>query len=749
MATVGRAKTRFSPHRLVRVLLIFVAVWFAFGTTFLKGQDRKDTQELKPAKAGEEPERRVGRLIPITLPITGESAGHIRRSVRRALDQTQSPGKRPVLIFEFRVSPDQDEFGRGSEFGPSYELADFLSGEQLNQATTVAFVPQSIQGHAVLVALACDEIIMAPDAEISNAGVDTRNITPPIHAAYREIANRRKTIPAEVALGLVDPALEIWKVETEVSREYVTRQGLEELRKRRTVQADEQPLFAAGQPGRLSGREARDLDFVSYLATDRTEVAKALNLPPEDVKEDPSLSGDWRAVRVDIKGPVNSEMVNQAQRLIRDAVNHRDVNFVCLWIDSAGGSPVDSVRMANFVADLDPSEVRTVAYIPAEARADAALIALACDQVVMQSGAVLGGSGAHEFSEDEAAQIRETVREELAPRKSRSWSLAAAMIDRDLEVFRYTRPGEAGFFSEEEIQEQPEPEKWTKGQQITRPGKLFSADAQDAVDYRLADHVVENFAQFKQLYGLQNDPALLEPGWADFLISALARPEIAVFLLIIGFVAIYVELQSPGIGLGAFVAVLCFLLFFWSRFLGGTAGWLEVLLFLAGVSFLLLEVFVLPGFGIFGLGGGLLVIASLVLASQTFVLPRNEYQFAELRRSLLMVAGATIGTLMLGILLNRWLPRSQVLGGMMLQPLSDEEAETISRRESLVDYDEALVGSRGTTTTRLTPSGKAMIGNRLLDVIAEESELIPRGAQVEVVEVHGNRVLVRAVDELA
>ena len=61
-------------------------------------------------------------------------------------------------------------------------------------------------------------------------------------------------------------------------------------------------------------------------------------------------------------------------------------------------------------------------------------------------------------------------------------------------------------------------------------------------------------------------------------------------------------------------------------------------LFLAGISCLLLEVFVLPGFGIFGLGGGAMVLASLILASQTFIWPRNEYQFDQLERSLLTIA---------------------------------------------------------------------------------------------------------------
>jgi membrane-bound ClpP family serine protease len=715
------------------------------------GKAAEPAKEDAQKPAAPPAEQRMGRLIPITLPITGRNLEQIRKSVRRALDQARTAHVRPVLILEFRVLPNQEEFGRGSEFGSAYELANFLSGEELNEAKTVAFIPQSIQGHAVLVALACDEIIMASEAEIGNAGVDTPEISPAIQAAYKDIANRRKTVPAEVALGLVDPAQEIWKVETEVSREYVTREGLEELRKHHTVRVDEKPLFAAGQPGQLSGSEARELDFVSYLAKDRMEVAKALGLPPESVKEDPSLQGAWKAVRIDIKGRIHAEMISHAQRLIRDALKDKEVNFVCLWIDSPGGSPVDSLQLATFLAfDLDPSEVRTVAYIPNEARSDAALIALACDQVIMHPRAVLGGSGDYAYDDGEIDQIRKTIREELAPRKSRSWSLIAAMIDPKLEVFRYLQPGgEAAFFSQEEFQQQPDQAKWAKGEQIAGTGKPLLVEGKAAVEYRLADEVVDGFTQFKQLYGLENDPALLEPSWADFLVSWLAAPGIAFVLLTIGFIALYIELQAPGIGVGGFVAALCFLIFFWSMFLGGTAGWLEVLLFLAGVGFLLVEVFVLPGFGVFGLGGGLLVIISLILASQTFIFPRNDYQFAELQHTLLMIAGVTVGTFVAALLLNYYLPHAPMLGRVMLAPPSDEETALIDRRAALVDYGSDLVGAQGITITPLVPSGKARFGDRLLDVMADGGEAIPRGAAVEIVEVHGNRVLVRATDELA
>ena len=102
--------------------------------------------------------------------------------------------------------------------------------------------------------------------------------------------------------------------------------------------------------------------------------------------------------------------------------------------------------------------MRTVAYVPAEARADAALIALACDQLVMNHDAILGGSGAVEFLSEEIELARETLRDSLARKRGRSWSLLAAMIDPDLHVFSCTRrrDGAVDYFSEAELEAQTE-----------------------------------------------------------------------------------------------------------------------------------------------------------------------------------------------------------------------------------------------------------------------------------------------------
>ena len=695
------------------------------------------------AKAEAEAPAQIGRFIHVALPITGQTFERTRRMVRRAMQRAKKDNARLVLVFEFNVPKGQKDFGRGSDFGAAHDLASFLSSEELAGVRTVAYLPSSIEGHAVLPVIACQEIIMAKDATIGAAGVDEKTLTPTLRSSYAEIAGQRRTVPVVVALGMLDAALEVLQVETEVDQQYVTPEGLEKLKKEH---ATKEPVVVkrAGEQCEFSGVDARRFGLAKYLAADRREVAKALDLPPTAIEDDPSLDGGWRAVRVDLKGPIRADSVDKAQHIIEEQIRDQ-ANFICLWIDSPGGSVVDAIRLANFLADLDASRIRTVAYVPKEARSDAAIVALACDQLVVYPNAVLGGSGAHELSPAEIDSVCQVIRK-LAPLKGRSWSLMAAMIDPRLDVYRFTRLGDVEYFCDAELAEQPDKDKWKRGDLVTIAGLPLKLSGDQAERYFLANRVVENFGEFRQFYGLENDPTLVEPGWANVLIDALASPGAAALLLLIGLVGLYVELHSPGVGIGGFVALVCFLLFFWSHYLDGTAGWLEALLFVAGVSCLLLEIFVIPGFGIFGLGGGAMVLASIVLASQTSksFIPRNEYQRDQLLTSLSTIAVACVGMVVVAVFLRSRLPRSRMLGHLMLEPPAGDEAETIRRRESLVNFHD-LVAARGTTTTQLTPCGKARFGDLLVDVIAD-GEVIDRGAAIEVVEVRGSRVLVKEVE---
>jgi membrane-bound ClpP family serine protease len=224
---------------------------------------------------------------------------------------------------------------------------------------------------------------------------------------------------------------------------------------------------------------------------------------------------------------------------------------------------------------------------------------------------------------------------------------------------------------------------------------------------------------------------LADTTWADQLIHFLQSPGMSAMILLIVFIALMLESNTPGIGIGLLVAIVGVVLYFWLHFLGGTAGWLEVSLFLAGLACVLLELFVLPGTAIFGLGGIALVLVSLVLASQTFIVPQNSYQLQEFRNSLLILAVAGFGVFGLGIIMSRMLEK-------MSKP---KDTVVIQETERLANYDD-LLGQVGTAATRLVPSGKARIGNELYDVVSD-GDLIEKDTPIEIVQVIGYKIVVR------
>ena len=694
-----------------------------------------------------------GRLIRIRLPLTGNADAQIKSSIDRALDQlTQLPnraGRRPLLILELSPARRQGSYGEGTDFERALSVARHLISKRLAPVKTVAYIPRTIKGHGVLVALACEEIVMAPEAEIGEAGIDEkdgRQIEPSVTSAYQQIADFKRTVPQAVALGMLDRKLEVLKVETEDSTEFVLRDELEALKQNRTILSPPETFVPAGALGSFSGREGREYRFVSLLASDRDALARGLAVVPEAVIEDQSLVGDLRPVMLRIEGPITPRSVRQLFTLLGTELRDRKVNWIGLRIDSAGGELEDCLRLADRIAALDPNEVQTVAYVPVDASGGAALVALACDHLVMQPEAHIGGMGTVEVDRQVLDAAAVSIRASLAENTDHSWSLLAATIDPDLELVTYqnTKTGEVRYMTGEEARDEPEPGDWRAGPRIKAAGEPLRLAANQAVELDVATHVVDSFDEFKHLYGFETDPRVAEPNWALELVEALSSPGLAVLLLVVGFVGIYIELHTPGLGAGAFVAAVAFMLFFWSNFLNGTAEWLEVLLFLGGVFFLLLELFVLPGFGVFGLGGGAMILASLVLASQTFVLPRTESQMNELRHSLTIVAVATVCVVGSAMLLRRYLPNAPMFRTLLLNPPPEEELVDLDYREALADFTH-LVGQQGTATTNLMPAGKADFDGQLIDVIAEGLP-IDRGQQVVVVKARGNRVLVRGVD---
>jgi len=675
-------------------------------------------------------------LVPVPLPITGTRDKQVEAAILKRLDRLRSGGaERGVLVLRLDAPAQAADGGEPSDFARALALARFLGDERLAGVKTVAYLPDGATGHAVLVALACEEIAMPADATLGPATEIGGRVDDTMRAAYAEIATRRRTLPPAVARALVDPAAEVVKVSTADGEQFVEPREVAAIREK-TVVLDVAELGPT--PLALTGRRGRELGIVRMLVRTPADLARALDVPEAALKADPSLAGGWRPAQVVLAGPLTGDTVNRVRTRL-DRVVADGANLVCLRIDSPGGAPEQSLVLATWLAALDPAEVRTVAYVPREARGDAALVALACDDVVADPRAVLGGEGAAVISPRQGEAIAAAWRDGVAGVRGRTWSLPAAVAVPGLEVFRGVQEGtgRVEYFSQAEYRQRDDRETWQLGAAVgTGPLELTGRRAEEL---GLVAHLVDDFAGLRKAYGVDGEVALVEPGWADRLLEALASPSIAWLLLLVGGAGLYIELKTPGVGFGGFVAMVAFLIYFWSQYLHGTSGWLEVMLFLAGLFCLAAEIFVLPGFGVLGLGGGLLVIASIVLASQSFVLPANDYQIQQMQWSLLGILGACVGTTAIAMVLRRWLPSTPVLRNVLLEP-PEPEVEDAAAQDQFQD----LLGAEGVTTSRLAPAGKARVGGAVREV-SSDGALIEPGVPVRVVDIRGGRLVVRAV----
>lgn len=459
------------------------------------------------------------------------------------------------------------------------------------------------------------------------------------------------------------------------------------------------------------------------------------------------------AVRIPVNGPIGPMFQQFLFRRLEQA-KEDGVKLIILEIDSPGGLLDASIAIADKFLDIDWAKI--VAYVPREALSGAAIAALGCDEIVMAPDAKLGDAGPilmdeywmFQHAEEKIVSHLAVEMRRLAEASGRPPALAEAMVNRNLVVYEVTNrdSGETEFLSDAEIESLANPQAWEKQQPVfeSRPDHFLEVTGTRAVELGLAEATVDSLQGLMERYGLKQEPRLMDTTWVDDMVYYLNLWWVTGLLLIVGLICFYIELHVPGIGIGALLGILCFAIFFWSRFLGGTAGWLEVTLFAAGVACLGLEIFVIPGFGVSGVTGLLLILVSLVLAGQTFILPSTTGDMRVLTRSLGVIVASAIAFMIVAAIVGRRFHALPLFGRIVLTP--PEEA---LRQDSLAPAvvavaAETLVGKRGVAHTALRPAGKARFGDEFINVFTD-GDFIRAGTQIEVIEHDDHRVLVRAV----
>ena len=398
--------------------------------------------------------------------------------------------------------------------------------------------------------------------------------------------------------------------------------------------------------------------------------------------------------------------------------------------------------------------MKTVAYIDDRALGVAALLPLACRDIVLKKSARMGDvrqlitGRSNRFEDLSPTQVQVLTKKAsfLARKKGHPDAIARAMVDPDAEVVEASdqQTGAVKLLLREEVEAD---RNRYQGVQVRKaPGTTLTLTADEAASFGVGQ-VVNTEEELKGLYGLRGKMIKIDgPNWVDSLVNVLTDPYVSWLLLFVGIFMLVIELKLPGIGLPAITSALAFLLFFWSHYLSGTADQLEIILFLVGMVCLGLELFVFPGFGIFGMTGILLMLCSIVMASHTFVWPSQDYEYREMGFTLLQLVGAMMAVAGGAVVLARYFPSIPLLNRLVLkpEPWTSVEPEDPTSKPSMEGYESLafLIGETGRTTSPLRPTGKARFGNMLLDVTADGFYVEP-DSLVEVVEVQGTKVIVK------
>ena len=423
--------------------------------------------------------------------------------------------------------------------------------------------------------------------------------------------------------------------------------------------------------------------------------------------------------RVPIEGTIDLGLPPFIQRTLEDAESN-EATAVIFDINTFGGRVDAATQIKDAILGAD---ILTIAFINRRAISAGALISLSCEKIYMTGGGLIGAATAVDMTGKKGSEkVISFMREEMAStaeKRGRSKEIARGMVDEELTFTHLVIGGDS--IKVDDIEGR-------------KDGKLISLTTEQALKYKIADGTAENMEALLDSLGYSSFKTIeTTENWSEAIVRFLTNPVVASLLTTFGFLGILFELQSPGWGIPGFVGLTCLILSLSASYIAQLATMSDMLFVLTGLALILLEVLVIPGFGIAGLGGIGLMIYGLYLLLLPDIPVGEEVLGQAMDGFLIGLVGAVIGVVLLAKLMIKtkfW----EQLTAPDTQKKEDGYSNTFGW--------ESLQGETGNADTDLHPSGWVRVKDQRIFVVSE-GEFIEEGKEIKILSVDGNRVLVR------
>lgn len=427
-----------------------------------------------------------------------------------------------------------------------------------------------------------------------------------------------------------------------------------------------------------------------------------------------------------IREEIGPPIWRQTQKAFAEA---EKLNATCIIIhmNTYGGlvDAADSIRTKILY-----SRIPVYAFIDNNAASAGALIAIACDSIYMRSGANIGAATVVTADGTPApdkyqAYMRATMRS-----TAEAHGKIKRVINGDTSEVWFRDPAVA--------EAMVDPSIYIEG--IIDTGKVLTFTVNEAIAHHYCEAMAENIDDIIVRHNhSQYEIVEYKNSTLDKFINFLISPVIQGLLIMLIVGGIYFELQTPGIGFPIAAAIVGAMLYFAPLYMEGLAENWEILIFIAGIILIGIEIFAIPGFGITGIAGIILVFASFMLSMvDNIVFTYDSRGLPEMAKAFAIVGASSLLSFAASIYLARRLITSPAFPGIALNTIQDT-------KEGFLSFDPELAklkGRSGAAFTDLRPAGKIVIDDEIYDAIAETG-FIEKGKEITVVKFETGQLYVR------